>query len=131
MLIKGVLYKKSWKNMVNNIATVFKENYHYSFNVPLNRFWTSVCYYFIFLVFLMTAILQQVGIQIKIQTRLDFSINGSIPPIDLLLIFAKSIWKIKLNELDVLSISNLNYEDYTGSKSQVQTRQKIKFIQLK
>ena len=73
--------------MVNNIATVFKENYHYSFNVPLNRFWTSVCYYFIFLVFLMTAILQQVGIQIKIQTRLDFSINGSIPPIDLLLIF--------------------------------------------
>ena len=72
MIVKGVLYKKSWKNMVNNITTIFKENYHYSFNVPLNRFWTSVCYYFIFLAFLMTAILTQVGIH----NRLDLPRNG-------------------------------------------------------
>jgi hypothetical protein len=38
--------------------------------------------------------------------------------------------KIKLDELDFLSTSNLNFAGYTGSKNQVQTRQKIKFIQL-
>ena len=76
MLVKGVLYKKSWKNMVNNITSIFKENYHYSFNVPLNRFWTSVCYYFIFLAFLMTAILTQVGIH----NRLDLPRNGVLFP---------------------------------------------------
>ena len=76
ILVKGVLYKKSWKNMVNNITTIFKENYHYSFNVPLNRFWTSVCYYFIFLAFLMTAILTQVGIH----NRLDLPRNGILFP---------------------------------------------------
>ena len=62
--------------MVNNITTIFKENYHYSFNVPLNRFWTSVCYYFIFLAFLMAAILTQVGIH----NRLDFPRNCILVP---------------------------------------------------
>ena len=50
--------------------------------------------------------------------------NSHLPPIDLHLIFEK------LDELDFLSISNLDFAGYTGSKSQVQNRQKIKFIQL-
>ena len=32
--------------------------------------------------------------------------------------------------IDFLSVSNLNFAGYTGSKSQVQNSQKIKFIQL-
>ena len=32
--------------------------------------------------------------------------------------------------LDFLSISNLNFAGYTGSKNQVRNRQKIKFVQL-
>ena len=43
---------------------------------------------------------------------------------------ALDFWKIKLDEFDFLSISNLNFEGYTGSKNQVRNRQKIKFIQL-
>ena len=58
-----VIYKKSWINLKNKLAEFLKEHYHYSFAVPLNRFWTSVCYYFIFLSFLMSAILTQVSIQ--------------------------------------------------------------------
>ena len=38
------------------------------------------------------------------------------------------VWKIKLDELDFLSISNLNFAGYTGSKNQVQTRQKFEFF---
>ena len=40
------------------------------------------------------------------------------------------VWKINLDELDFLSVLNLNFAGYTGGKNQVQTRQKIKFIQL-
>ena len=40
------------------------------------------------------------------------------------------VWKIKLDELDFLSILNLNFAGYTRSKNQFQTRQKIKFTQL-
>ena len=35
-----------------------------------------------------------------------------------------------LEELEFLSISNLNFAGYTGSKNQVRTRPKIKFVQL-
>ena len=42
---------------------------------------------------------------------------------------ALDFWKIQLDELDFLSISNLNFEAYTGSKNQVWNTQKIKFIQ--
>ena len=40
------------------------------------------------------------------------------------------IWKIKLDELDFLYTSNLNFSGYTGSKSQAQTSQKVKFLRL-
>ena len=42
-----------------------------------------------------------------------------LPPIDLYLIFEKSSWKIKLDELDFLFISPLNFAGYTESKNQV------------
>ena len=51
----------------------------------------------------------------------------AIPPIDLSL--KNGVCKIKLDELDFLSISNLNLAGYTGRKNQVQNRQKIRFIQ--
>ena len=35
-----------------------------------------------------------------------------------------------MGELDFLSISNLNFVGYTGSKNPVRNRPKIKFIQL-
>ena len=35
-----------------------------------------------------------------------------------------------LDELDFWSTSNLNFAGYTGSKNQVRTRPKIKFIQI-
>ena len=45
-------------------------------------------------------------------------------------VLKKSSMKIKLDEIDFLFISNLKFAGYTGSKNQVQTRQKIKFSQL-
>jgi hypothetical protein len=38
--------------------------------------------------------------------------------------------KIKLDDFDFLSSSNLIFSGYAGSKNQVQTRQKTKFIRL-
>ena len=87
--------------MVNNITTIFKENYHYSFNVPLNRFWTSVCYYFIFLAFLMTAILTQVGIH----NRLDLPRNGILFP--KLLTYCEKKYSSVPNLLNKTQFSNL------------------------
>ena len=43
-----------------------------------------------------------------------------IPPIDLHMICKKSSLKIKLDELDFSSISNLNFAGYTDTKIQVQ-----------
>ena len=40
------------------------------------------------------------------------------------------VWKIEFDELDFLSISNLNFAGYTGSKNLVQTWQKFQFIKL-
>ena len=40
------------------------------------------------------------------------------------------VWKIKFDELDFFSISNLNFAGYTGSKNLIQTRQKFQFIKL-
>ena len=40
------------------------------------------------------------------------------------------VWKIKLEKLYFLSISNWNFVDYTSSKDQVWNRQKIKLILL-
>ena len=37
---------------------------------------------------------------------------------------------MEFDELDFLSISNSNFAGYTGSKNQVQTRQKFQFIKL-
>ena len=54
-------------------------------------------------------------------TRSRYFLKSNYPPIDLHLIFEKSVWKIKLEELDFLSISNLNFE---GSVYQVWHKQK-------
>ena len=48
---------------------------------------------------------------------LDFTLEK--PPIDLYIIFENRVWKIKLDKLDFLSISNLSFAGYTGSKNQV------------
>ena len=40
------------------------------------------------------------------------------------------VWKIEFDELGFLSISNLTFAGYTGSKNLVQTRQKFQFIKL-
>ena len=44
--------------------------------------------------------------------------------------FKIPVWNIKFDEFDVWSISNWNFAGYKGSKYQVQTRKKIKFINL-
>ena len=43
---------------------------------------------------------------------------------------ALDFWKIKLNELDFLSFSNLIFAGYTGVKFKFEIDKKIKFIQL-
>ena len=69
--------------------------------------------------------------------RLPYFLNAYwfelLVTIDLLLIFEKSslknqVWKIKLYELDFLSILNLIFTACVACKNQVRNRQKIKFI---
>ena len=51
-------------------------------------------------------------------------------PIDLYLIFENWVCKIKLDELDFWSISNLIFTACVACKIQVRNRPKIKFVQL-
>jgi hypothetical protein len=60
----------------------------------------------------------------NLQTK-TFKFILLIPPIDLHLINEYWIWKPKLEELDFLSISNLNFAGFTGSENQVQNRDKL------
>ena len=54
-----------------------------------------------------------------------------LPPLLMCTWFLKNrVWKIKLDELDFLSISNLTFTACVACKIRVQNRQKIKFIQL-
>ena len=65
--------------------------------------------------------------------RNKFSHVATVVPYPLLLCtwFLKNwVWKIQLDELDFLSISNFNFAGYTGSKNQVGNGQKIKFVPL-
>ena len=70
-----------------------------------------------------------------ISTIQAFMWKRDLPLIDLHLIFKKSslknqVWKIKLDELDFLSILNSIFTACVACKIQAWNKQKIQFIQL-